>query len=232
MRYNNFHKHTHYSNLRTLDCVSKPEDYCKRAVELGHDTYFTTEHGFQSNVFEAQTLCEKYNLKPIYGVEAYYVDDIENKSDRRNFHIVLIALTEKARYEINKIMSIANTDGFYYKPRIGLKELLSLTPTDTVVTTACVASRMFKPKSVEVTNEIIGWKTEWVYDSGPGYIDTTGHEEKKPVYKTIPIGEDSWKDDFLIPLYSHFKGNFFLEVQAHPQDIQIEYNKKIMEVHR
>ena len=232
MRYNNFHKHTHYSNLRTLDCVSKPEDYCKRAVELGHDTYFTTEHGFQSNVFEAQTLCEKYNLKPIYGVEAYYVDDIENKSDRRNFHIVLIALTEKARYEINKIMSIANTDGFYYKPRIGLKELLSLTPTDTVVTTACVASRMFKPKSVEVTNEIIGWKTEWVYDSGPGYVDTNGHEEKKPVYKTIPIGEDSWKDDFLIPLYNHFKGNFFLEVQAHPQDIQIEYNKKIMEVHR
>ena len=41
MRYINFHKHTHYSNLRTLDCVSKPIDYIKRAIELGHKEYVT-----------------------------------------------------------------------------------------------------------------------------------------------------------------------------------------------
>lgn len=144
-RYNNYHKHTHYSNIRTLDCIVKPEDYMKRAVELGHSTYFTTEHGFQGNIFEAQTFCEKYNLKPIYAVEAYYVDDMSDRTDRSNYHIMLIAMTKKARYEINKILSIANTEGFYYKPRIDLKCLLSLTPTDTIITTACVAGRMFKP---------------------------------------------------------------------------------------
>lgn len=143
-RYINFHKHTHYSNLRSLDCVSKPEDYMKRAVELGHKEYVTTEHGFQSNIYEAYTLCQKYGLKCVYGVEAYYVDDMYDKSSRASYHIVLIALTEKARKEINKIMSLANTDGFYYKPRIDKNCLLSLTPTDTIVTTACVASRMFK----------------------------------------------------------------------------------------
>ena len=36
MRYNNYHKHTMYSNLRTLDCISKPMDYVNRAKELGH----------------------------------------------------------------------------------------------------------------------------------------------------------------------------------------------------
>lgn len=144
MRYNNFHKHTHYSNIRTLDCVSKPEDYCKRAVELGHTTYFTTEHGFQGNIFETQTLCEKYGLKPIYGVEAYYVDDMDDKSSRANYHIILIAMTAKAQKQINKIMSVANTKGFYYKPRIDLNCLLSLDPDDVIVTTACVAGRMFK----------------------------------------------------------------------------------------
>lgn len=143
-RYNNYHKHTHYSNIRTLDCVSKPEDYMKRAVELGHTTYFTTEHGFQGNIFEANTLCEKYGLKCIFGVEAYYVDDMYDKSSRSNYHIMLVAMNDNGRKEINKIMSLANTDGFYYKPRIDLKCLLSLTPTDTIVTTACVASRMFK----------------------------------------------------------------------------------------
>lgn len=151
MRYINFHKHTHYSNIRSLDCISKPEDYMKRAVELGHKEYVTTEHGFQSNIYEAYTLCQKYGLKCVYGTEAYYVDDMYDKSSRANYHIVLVAMTERARKEINKIMSLANTDGFYYKPRIDKKCLLSLTPTDTIVTTACVASRMFKD----------GWEEEF-----------------------------------------------------------------------
>ena len=144
MRYNNYHKHTHYSNIKTLDCVSKPEDYMKRAIELGHITYFTTEHGFQGNIYEANTLCEQYGLKCIYGVEAYYVDDMYDKSSRSNYHLMLVAMNDNGRKEINKIMSLANTDGFYYKPRIDLKCLLSLTPTDVIVTTACVASPMFK----------------------------------------------------------------------------------------
>lgn len=184
-RYINFHKHTHYSNLRSLDCVSKPEDYMKRAVELGHKEYVTTEHGFQSNIYEAYTLCQKYGLKCVYGVEAYYVDDMYDKTSRANYHIILIALTEKARKEINKIMSLANTDGFYYKPRIDKNCLLSLTPTDTIVTTACVASRMFK---------------------------------------------DGWEEEFFLPLYNHFKNNFYLEVQNHNEPIQIAHNKKLLEV--
>lgn len=185
MRYVNFHKHTHYSNIRSLDCIVKPEDYMKRAVELGHKEYVTTEHGYQGNIYEAYTLCQKYGLKCIYGVEAYYVDDMEDRTSRVNYHITLVAMTEKARKEINRIMSIANDKGFYYKPRIDLKCLLSLTPTDTIVTTACVASRMFK---------------------------------------------DGWEEKFLIPVYNHFKDNFYLEVQNHNEKIQIEHNKKLLAV--
>ena len=110
MRYNNYHKHTMYSNLRTLDCISKPIDYINRAKELGHTTYFTTEHGYQGNIFEAHTLCNDNGLKCIYGVEAYYVDDIADKSSRAMYHIILIAMTERSRQEINKIMSTANTE--------------------------------------------------------------------------------------------------------------------------
>lgn len=124
--------------------MSKPEDYIKRAVELGHTTYFTTEHGYQGNIYEAQTLCEKYGIKPIYGVEAYYVDDMNDKSSRDNYHIILIAMNRNGQKQINKIMSLANTQGFYYKPRIDLSCLLSLNPEDVVITTACVASRLFK----------------------------------------------------------------------------------------
>ena len=91
MRYINFHRHSMYSNLRSLDCVVKPEEYMKRAVELGQKEYVTTEHGFQGNIFEAYTLCQQYGLKCIYGVEAYYADDATDKTERSAFHIILIA---------------------------------------------------------------------------------------------------------------------------------------------
>ena len=143
-RYNNYHKHTHYSNISTLDVVVKPSDYIDRAKELEHTTYFTTEHGFQGNIFEAYKLCHEAGLKPIYGVEAYYVDDATVKETRENYHIVLIAMTNNARKQINKIISNAQTTGFYYKPRIDLMALLSLNPNEVVITSACIATRMFK----------------------------------------------------------------------------------------
>lgn len=129
--------------------MSKPIDYINRAKELSHTTYFTTEHGWQGNIFEALTLCKENDLECIYGVEAYYVDDRFNKEDRKNSHIILIALTNKARREINNIISKANTEGFYYKPRIDRELLLSLTPTDTIITTACVVGRLFKDEYEE-----------------------------------------------------------------------------------
>ena len=141
--YCNYHKHTHYSNISTLDCVVKPEEYMIRAVELGHTEYFTTEHGYQGNIFDVYTLCQKYNLKCIYAAELYYVDN-RHKKDKGNYHLVVIAMNENGRKQINKIISEANETGYYYKARVDKELVLSLNPDDVIITTACVASRLFK----------------------------------------------------------------------------------------
>ena len=78
-RYENYHKHSHYSNITTLDVIVKPEDYMKRAKELGQRIYFTTEHGYNGNIYEALTLAEKYDLKVVSGMEAYYVPNRKEK---------------------------------------------------------------------------------------------------------------------------------------------------------
>ena len=235
MRYNNYHKHTHYSNIRTLDSITKPEDYIKRAVELGHTTYFTTEHGYQGNIFEAQTLCEKYGLKCIYGVEAYYVDDINDKSSRTMYHIILIAMTENGRKEINRIMSIANSDGYYYKPRIDLNLLLSLPADDVVVTTACIAGRMFK----STNKKIVGYHKlkeryadddyTWIHLESEG-LTPDDDDIVSPIYEDCNDGQ--WEEIFLKPVFKHFNNHFFLEVQSHVDKNQAEYNKKIIEIKR
>ena len=119
----------------------------KRAVELGHTTYFTTNHGCSSNVLEAYGLCKKYGLKLIHGIEMYYADDRFIKDGRNNSHIVVIGLTKNAYKHINRISSEANKTGFYYHPRVDMELLLSLPPREIVITTACIGGRLFKTEN-------------------------------------------------------------------------------------
>lgn len=154
-RYNNYHKHDTYSNVVTLDVVTKLEEYCQRAVELGHNTIFTTNHGTQANIFEATTLGHKYNLKVILGAEGYYVNDRTEK-DKSNRHIILIALNNDGARDINRILSEANVSGYYYKPRIDHELLFSVNPKNVVVTSACIAGLWNNEKLIKECKDYFG----------------------------------------------------------------------------
>lgn len=149
-RYNNYHKHDHLSNLCSPDCNVKAEDYIKKCVEYGHTNYFTTNHGSFGDIFEARTLCNKYGLRCIAGIEGYIVPNPIEK-DKSNYHIIIIPTTDAARKKMNYVSTRANTDGFYYKPRIFIQDLLDLNPSDVYITTACCAGLLKDDRSI---NEI------------------------------------------------------------------------------
>jgi len=176
--YKNYHKHDHYGNPWAMDVVVKPEEYCKRAIELGHDSVFTVNHGVTGNIFEWMELSKQYGLKMHYGTEAYYVKDRFEK-DRSNKHLIVIAKNNDGVMQLNDIMTEAHSTGFYYKPRIDYELLCSLNPSNFVITTACVAGIWNEP-------------------------------------------------ELILALHRKFGKNFFLEVQAHPIDIQVEVNKEIL----
>ena len=200
MRYNNYHKHTHYSNIVTLDVVVKPEDYMKRALELGHTTYFTTEHGYNGNIFEAKTLCDKYNLKLISGIEAYYVENRKEK-DKSNYHLIIIALNTEGFKEINYLLSKSNTDGYYYKPRIDDELLFSLNPDNVIITTACIAGRLRNPEGRE----------EWLikmkeYFKNHFYLEIQPHMSKEQIEynKMILYYHNKYKIELIHANDSHY----------------------------
>ena len=149
-RYNNYHKHDVYGNIRALDTITKPIDYIKRAKELDGDKaiFFSTNHGYQGNIFEYYNLCKENNVKLIGGVETYYVPNRLEK-DKSNYHLVIIAKNKRGFKQINKIMSEANLTGYYYKPRIDDELLFSLNPNDILITSACVASRLRNEEGAE-----------------------------------------------------------------------------------
>ena len=138
MEYCNYHKHDHVSSITTPDTNIRCEEYIKRAVELGHTTYFTTNHGTGGDIFEAKTICDKYSIRCLFGIEGYIVPNPLEK-DNRNYHIIIIPKTNKARKKVNLLNSRANEEGFYYKARIFVEDLLALDKNDVYITTACVA---------------------------------------------------------------------------------------------
>lgn len=143
----NYHKHTSLSNRYMKDSPLLPVDYWNEFKARYGDKpciYTTVEHGWAGNYFKQYDDLEKFNKKNgtnirwIYGAEAYWVKD-RHESDRSNCHIVLLARTDKGRKAINKILSIANKDGYYARPRIDIELIDQLPYDDVMITTACIA---------------------------------------------------------------------------------------------
>lgn len=112
-------------------------------------------------------------LKFRYSVEAYWVKDAisiykeeykdkktgevktREKKDNTNCHMVIVARTYEAMRKLNYILSCAHESGFYYKPRIDLKSLFTLTSDDVYITSACIAGWKYED-ATEVWLQI--WK--------------------------------------------------------------------------
>lgn len=138
-RYNNYHKHDHISNIWLPDSNSKIVDYAERAIELDEKNVWTTNHGSGGDIFEARSVCDSKKLNCKFGIEGYIVKNPLEK-DNRNYHIVLIPKTNIARKKLNKVNSHANIDGFYYRPRMFLSDILEMfDKNELYITTACVA---------------------------------------------------------------------------------------------
>lgn len=134
----NYHYHSSFSNISTTDSPTGNESYAKTLKEYGYNCIFSGEHGSQGNVHEVYLLAEKYGLKYRHSTEAYWVKNRLEK-DSTNCHINLIATCDEGRKDINFALSMANIDGYYYKPRIDLELLLNIPKDNIIVTSACIA---------------------------------------------------------------------------------------------
>jgi DNA polymerase III alpha subunit len=137
MNYINFHSHGFHSNIITPDVVISNVDRTNRTLELGMSVLGGIEHGYCGRFIEIIELAKKNNLKPLLGVETYFVKNRFEK-DATNSHLILLAKNENGRKAINRILSEANVTGFYYKARTDLELVLSLPATDVWVTSACL----------------------------------------------------------------------------------------------
>lgn len=124
MAFTHLHCHTHYS---LLDGLSKVPDLIAAAKNFGMNSIAITDHGVLYGAVEFFNTCQKEEIKPIIGMEAYIAPrsmaQKEGKIDANYHHLTLLAKNYQGYLNLIKLTTIAHTEGYYYKPRIDLKVL-------------------------------------------------------------------------------------------------------------
>jgi len=118
------HCHTEYS---LLDGLGKIPDLLRRTRELGMDALAITDHGAMYGVVKFFLKAKEEGVKPIIGVEAYQAGrsrfDKQQGIDSDQYHLVLLAKNNVGYQNLMKLVTHAQLEGFYYKPRIDMQIL-------------------------------------------------------------------------------------------------------------
>lgn len=140
------HLHTEYS---LLDGFGKAENYIARAKELGFKYIACTDHGNIDGLLKFQKCCKNNNIVPILGCELYVVDDItiptDKKKKEKRGHIVVLVKNNTGWNNLTKMLTIANIEGYYKKPRVDFDTILNHYE-GLIFLTACTSSFLYNEK--------------------------------------------------------------------------------------
>lgn len=165
--YTPIHVHTTLSNDTYFDSTVNFEDYIPKIKEYGINSISFTEHGNVLQWIKKKQVSDDNGVKYIHGCEFYMSFDL-NKRERQNYHILLYSKNLQGVKELNKLSS-KSFEGvnekwypgiqYYYRPRISFEQLKS-TSDNIIVSTACLASPLWRRKGTEEADSYIKWLAE------------------------------------------------------------------------
>lgn len=207
--YVHLHNHTHYS---LLDGLQKVPDMVERVAELGMEAVAMTDHGTLSGTIEFYKVCKEKGVKPIIGIETYIASrkhtNKDPQKDKGRFHLILIAMNETGYKNLMKLSTIANLDGFYYKPRID-HDLLEQYSEGLICLSGCVASELgeaIRAGDIESAKKTAAWYKKLFGDRY--YIELQDHahkwEEQKKVNDVLMTIADEQKIEMVVTCDAHY----------------------------
>ena len=158
--YVHLHNHTQYSLLDGLTKVPALMEYIE---EKTMTAVAITDHGTLSGAIEFYKEASAKGIKPIIGMETYIAArthlDKEALIDKPNFHLILLAMNNKGYENLMRLSTIANLDGFYYKPRID-HDLLEKYSEGLIVLSGCIGGEvgdLLRQNQYDQAKEIAAW---------------------------------------------------------------------------
>ena len=146
MAFVHLHVHTEYS---LLDGASRIKDLVQRTKELGMTSVAVTDHGVMYGTIAFYKEAKAQGIDPIIGCEVYVAPQSRHERAEvdgvRYYHLILLAENEIGYRNLVRLVSLANTEGYYYKPRVD-KELLHAYHEGIIALSACIAGEI--PRSI------------------------------------------------------------------------------------
>ena len=153
------HSHTHYSNLRLLDCINRPKDLVKRAIELGLSGIAITDHETLSshielNIYQKEVQKEHPDFKIELGNEIYLIN--ERGNGQKYFHFILIAKNKQGHQALKELSSTAWMNSYWDR---GLERVAapSLSPVFSAPIKFIVFVLNSPPKQAVVAIKLLGY---------------------------------------------------------------------------
>lgn len=118
------HVHSHYS---LLNAIPTPKELVAAAKADGQDALALTDAGALYGAIEFYKACVKEEVKPIIGIDAFLAPRTrfdKEPGDKPRARLVLLAKNNVGYKNLINLVTLSNTEGFYYRPRID-HELLS-----------------------------------------------------------------------------------------------------------
>ena len=146
------HSHTHYSNLRLLDCINRPKDLINRAIELGLAGIAITDHEalcghIEINIYQQELLKEHPDFKVALGNEIYLTDTRD--MGQRYYHFILIAKNKDGHRALRELSSRAWMNSYWDRGmervptlKSDLEEVMKKYPGTLIATTACLGGEL------------------------------------------------------------------------------------------
>ncbi|MBL7179053.1 MAG: DNA polymerase III subunit alpha [Desulfobacterales bacterium] len=141
------HVHTEYS---LLDGAIRIDPLLKRARDSGMEAVAITDHGTMFGALEFYEKAVKAGIKPIMGCECYLaprrLSDKTVLDNKGLTHLILLAENREGYRNLCRLVSIAQLEGFYYRPRID-KEVLKQHSKGLIGLSACLHGEI--PKLIQ-----------------------------------------------------------------------------------
>ncbi len=174
------HNHTHYSLLDGLTKVDELVDFVK---EKGMEAVAVTDHGTMSGLIDLYKTASDAGIKPILGLEAYVaarrMEDRDPAYDKERFHITLLAMNDKGFENLCRLMTLAETEGKYYKPRIDHR-IMEEYNEGIICCSGCAGSEIsmaIRADDDERTRELIDWYSKVYKDRFYLEMQDHGHPD-------------------------------------------------------
>lgn len=186
-KFTHLHTHSHYS---LLDGLTKVPELVARTKELGMDSIALTDHGILYGAIEFYKLAKKNDIKPILGVETYVAprDRFSKEPGERYYHLILLAENNVGWQNLIKLISKANLEGFYYKPRVD-KDLLREHHEGIIALSACLGGEIGRTLMANQYEEAkrIALEHQEIFGKGNYFLEIQKHPHIPESEKIEPL---------------------------------------------